>query len=147
MNPNFFNKIILFWFFLAFIIPLKSQSQNVEKIRISGNFRNVPLISFFDTLEINYGVKAYYKRAWVDKYNINTSFNNNPLVRSLNSIFTAHELTYEVFQDNSIVVYPRRLDTRQNLEDVNQVLVIGNPINKGKYKTQPVCEQRLSPFQ
>ncbi len=113
----------------------ESYGQNIQEIKISGNFRNVPLSVFFDTLEVKYGIKAYYKLGWVNKYNINTSFDDNPLLRALNSIFTTHELTYEVFQDNSIIVYPRRLDTRQSLEDVNQILVIGNPINKGKYKT------------
>ncbi len=120
---------------LIFTISLKSHGQDLQEIKISGNFRNVPLSSFFGTLEKQYGVKVYYKMAWVEQYVLNTSFNDIPLLGALNSILVAHELTYEVFQGNSIIVFPGSLDTRSENKDVNQTLVIGNPINKGKYKT------------
>ncbi len=120
---------------LSILITLSGYTQNIEEIRISGNFQNVPLTTFFQTLENQYGIKVYFKSAWVDQYQINTSFDNNPLSRALNSIFLDHELTYEIFQDNIVIVFPRRLDTRTNLEGVDQTLVIGNPINKGRYKT------------
>ena len=135
MKTNFCDKSIFLWAMLTLFIPLKGFAQNIEEIRISGNFRNVPLTSFFDTLEEDFDVKVYYKRGWVEQYSLNTSFNDNPLPRALNSIFAGHELTYEVFQGNSIVVFPRRLDTKTDLDDTNQTLVIGNPINKGRYKS------------
>ena len=119
----------------AFVIPLKCQGQNFEEIKINGNFKNVPLTSFFDTLEIKFGLKVYYKASWIENYELNTSFNENSLPRALNSIFASQELTYEVFQGNSIIVYPRKLDIKSENADVDQTLIIGNPINKGKYKT------------
>ncbi|MCG6186051.1 carboxypeptidase-like regulatory domain-containing protein [Maribellus maritimus] len=134
MKPKHIYTLFILWAILACLISREGYAQSIDEIQISGNFQDVPLSSFFDALEEQYGVQVYYKRAWVDKYSVNISFNNNPLSRALNSIFVSHELTYEVFQDNSIVVFPRRLDTRSNLEGVNQTLVIGNPINKGRYK-------------
>ncbi len=135
MKPVTQYKSLVFCALLACFISLKGYSQNINEIQISGNFRAIPLSSFFNTLEKQYGVKVYYKQSWVDRYTINTSFSNNPLPRALNSIFAGHELTYEIFQDNSIIVFPRRLDTRTNYEGVDQALVIGNPINKGRFKT------------
>jgi len=49
-------------------------AQQPDEIRISGNFRNVPLIDFLQTLEKNYGVKVFYKLSWVDDYVINSNF-------------------------------------------------------------------------
>ncbi|HKI89280.1 MAG TPA: DUF4974 domain-containing protein, partial [Draconibacterium sp.] len=110
----------------------------MDEIRINGNFRNVPLASFFDTLEARYPVKVYYKRAWVTPYYLNTSFVDNPLERALNSIFLNHDLTFDIIQDNSIIIFPRRLDTRSNFEGVDQTLVIGDPVNKGRYKSAEI---------
>jgi hypothetical protein len=105
---------------LICLIQTHADSQPLEYIRITDNFRNVPLASFFDNLEKEYGVKVFYKKSWIETYSLNISFTNNPLIRALNAIFLNHELTYNVFQDNIIVVFPRRLDTRTSYEDPEQ---------------------------
>ncbi len=135
MKLPFIFRLILSGVILTCLFSSIVKSQTLDEITIDGNFRNVPLVSFFDTLEMRYHVKVYYKRAWVERYNLNTSFSNNPLIGALNSIFVNHDLTYESFQDNSIMVFPRRLDTRSNFEGVDQTLVIGDPVNKGRYKS------------
>ena len=99
-----------------------TMAQQPDEIRITGNFRNVPLSDFLQTLEKSYGVKVFYKLSWVDDYVINSNFNDNTLDRALNSIFIDHELTYEIFQDNSVIVFPRRMDTRATLDDNGQIL-------------------------
>ncbi|MDD4109183.1 MAG: TonB-dependent receptor, partial [Prolixibacteraceae bacterium] len=120
---------------LICLVTVNVKSQPLDEIRITGNFQNVPLISFLETLKEEYGINIFYREAWVESYSLNTSFTNNPLLRALNTIFLNHELTYDIFQDNSILIYPRRLDTRANFEEFDQAIIIGDPINKGRYKT------------
>ena len=135
MLKIFCIKTFLFASILIIITGNLAKAQKVDGIKITGNFRNVPLIDFLNTLEKNYGIKVYYRTAWVDEYSVNASFNDNLLTRALNSIFYDHDLTYEIFQDNAIIVFPRRMDTRTTLDDYGQMLVIGDPINLGRYKS------------
>ena len=120
---------------LLYIFPGKIFSQSIGEIKISGNFRNVPMATFFKTIESQYGVKSFYKDSWLEPYKINTSFDEIPLIKALNSIFTGHDLKYEFFQDHAIIIVPRVVDTRSKSEKSDQVLVIGDPINIGRYKT------------
>lgn len=129
------HKIILLIFILITLLIGAANAQSLDEIRITGNFRNVPLENFLQTLEKDYGIKVYYRKAWVTEYTINITFDDNPLDRALNSIFNNHDLTYENFQDNAIIVFPRRLDTRASLDNEGQTLVIGDPINLGRYKS------------
>jgi len=134
LKTAFGQKFILLTIALILFSVGIVQAQKSDEIRISGNFRNVPLESFLQTLQKDYGLHVFYRVAWVDEYVINVSFDNNPLDRALNSIFNDHDLTYELFQDNTIIVFPRRLDTRASLDEEGQILVIGDPINLGRYK-------------
>jgi len=135
LKTTFGYKFILFAFALIFLSIGNTQAQEPDEIKITGSFRNVPLESFLQTLEKDYGLKVFYRVAWVDEYTVNATFENNPLDRALNSIFNNHDLTYEIFQNTTIIIFPRRLDTRASLNEEGQVLVIGDPINLGRYKT------------
>jgi len=128
---------------LCILLFIQLDAQNISDVRISGNFVHVPLESFLQTLEKEYGIQVFYKRSWVEPYSINTSFNNNPLERALNSIFTNHELNYEIFQNNAIIVFPRRLDTRATIDETGALMIIGDPINLGKYKQAVISGQVL----
>lgn len=127
----------------TFLCVLTVQAQKIDEVKISGNFRNISLESFLQTLEHEYGVEVFYKNSWVEPYTINTTFNENPLDRALNSIFTSHELTYEIFQDNSIIIFPRRLDTRAIIDESGGLMVIGDAINLGKYKNAKISGKVL----
>ena len=128
-------KLLLLWFIFIFFGHHPLQAQNLDEIKISGNFQNAPMESFLQTLEYDYGIDIFYKRSWVTPYTVNATFNENPLLRALNSIFLNHELSYEVFQNKAILIFPRRLDIRASLDETGGTIVIGDPINLGKYKT------------
>lgn len=134
---------LLFLILLLLVSSGIASAQNVNEITISGNFRNVPLSSFIQTLQQDYGVKVYSKDVWIDSYTINTTFDKNPLIRALNSVFNEHDLTYEIFQDNIILIFPRRMDTRRSIDESGQILVIGDPINLGRYKTATISGKVL----
>lgn len=126
------HKYILLCSIVIFLFTHSVYAQNLDEVKISGNFRDFPLRDFLQILERDYGVDIYYKESWVAPYNINTHFDENPLLRALNSIFLDHDLSYEVFQRNSIIIFPRRLDTRSLLDETGGIIVIGDPINLGK---------------
>ena len=127
-------QVILLVFVLLFSAPLV-YSQDVQEIKISGNFSNVPLQEFFTSLQKNYGVKVYYKEEWIKSKVITQSFNNLPLVQAMNQVFNNNELTFKFFQNNSVVIYPRGADGKSGLGgNESQVLVIGDPLNQGRYQ-------------
>ncbi|WP_340110766.1 carboxypeptidase-like regulatory domain-containing protein [Maribellus mangrovi] len=136
MQKTTLSRPILFLcLILIFATVFPVQAQNLEELKISGNYRNVPLENFLQSLQNDYGIKVFYKKSWVEPYTINTTFNENPLPRALNSIFNAHDLNYEIFQNNSVLIFPRRMDTRTTLDEAGGILVIGDPIKLGKYKS------------
>ncbi|WP_297091560.1 carboxypeptidase-like regulatory domain-containing protein [uncultured Draconibacterium sp.] len=114
---------------------LKSHAQQLGEIKISGSYHNQALSDFVKDLEKNYNLRVYYKEAWLANYTINKQFNNTPLLQALNNLFFEHDLTYEFFQDNGIVIFRRSADTRSKFDDYTQTLVVGNPMNLGRYKT------------
>jgi len=137
-QTRFRYKAYFLFLILLLVLSGMASAQKVDEITISGNFKNAPLIRFFEILQKDYGLNVYYKDAWIDQYTINATFDNNPLIRTLNSIFNEHDLTYEIFQGNTILIFPRRLDTRKNIDEAGQVLIIGDPINLGRYKTAKI---------
>lgn len=111
-----------------------AMSQNLKEIQITESYQNQPLKDFLTTLQNKYGVKVFYKEVWIEPYTITKSFENTPLVQALNNVFYEHELTYNIFQDDAIVVFRRIADTRSRFDNQAQVLIIGNPMNLGRYK-------------
>ncbi len=109
-------------------------AQNINEIKLNETYQNQPLEDFLSDLQNKYNLKVFYKPAWVSPYTINNKFENTPLVQALNNVFFDHELNYDIFQDNGIVVFRRIADTRSNYDSFSQTLVIGNPMNLGRYK-------------
>jgi hypothetical protein len=110
-------------------------AQNVNEIQITESYQNQPLKEFLITLQNKYSIKVFYKDIWVEPYTITKTFENTPLVQALNNVFYEHDLTYNFFQDDAIVVFRRMADTRSRFDNQAQVLIIGNPMNLGRYKS------------
>ncbi len=109
-------------------------AQNINEINISESFKNQSINDFLQVLQNKYGVKVFYKESWVEPYTITKTFDNTPLIQALNNVFHDHDLTYNLFQNNSIVVFRKELDTRSRFDNASQLLIIGNPMNLGRYK-------------
>ena len=110
-------------------------AQKVDDIKLNESFQNQPLKDFLTLLHDKYGLKVFYKDSWVEPYTITKTLENTPLLQALNNVFYNHDLTYNIFQDDGIIIFRKELDTRSKYDEFNQVLVIGNPINIGKYKS------------
>ncbi len=128
-------KYILFLFVLINVTGNPATAQSPGEIILNENFRDRSLKEFFDTLEMKYDLRVFYKEEWLKDYQVNKNFVNTPLVQALNNLFIDNELTFRFYQDNGIVIYPESTAGGNQMFESAQVLIIGNPLNIGRYKT------------
>jgi len=131
-------KTVFLYSFFSLILFLgntwQTNAQNQGEILIDGTYRDQPLQVFFDSLETKYNLQFFYKQEWLAPHSINKSFRNTPLIQALNNIFLDNELTFRFFQDNGVVIYPEVSGSFSRLDESSQFLIIGNPLNLGRYK-------------
>jgi hypothetical protein len=131
LNKPFLRRIMIFVFLMKAIIAF---SQEQGETLVNGTFDNQPLHVFFDTLETRHDLRFFYKSEWIEPYRINRSFRNTPLIQALNNIFSQSDLTFLFFQDNGVVIYPEVKGQMTRMDEVSQLLIIGNPLNLGRYR-------------
>ncbi|MFW6289972.1 MAG: TonB-dependent receptor [Mariniphaga sp.] len=120
---------------LVWVASNHATAQNTGEIIITEDLRNRTLQDFFNILEEKYGVRVFYKEEWIKQHKINRNFENTPLIQALNNLFIENELTFRFFQDNDVVVFPESHAGGNRMHESTQVLIIGNPLNLGRYKT------------
>lgn len=133
-----FLKVI---FVSIFILQLHQflSAQDVQEKIISGNFQKVSLQEFFNTIEKEHHIRFYYKPEWIKSYQVNQEFKEMPLIQVLNLLFDRQSLSFRFFQNNSVVIFPKGIDGRQKTgSDEPQILVIGDPLNEGRYSTATI---------
>lgn len=120
---------------ILFVCTIKSATaQEQGEIQINGTFRDQPLQVFFDSLETKYNLRFFYKKEWISPYTISKEFRNTPLIQALNNIFLDNKLTFQFFQDDGVVIFPEVSGSYSRLDESAQLLIIGNPLNLGRYK-------------
>ena len=134
MKTVYINRILSITV-LFFLLNSTVVAQNISEIKINESFQNQPLKDFLVVLQDKYGLKVFYKDSWVEPFTISKTFQNIPLNQALNIVFDEHDLTFDFFQNDGIVVFRKISDTRARYDDLSQVLIIGDPINIGRYKT------------
>ncbi len=127
---------VIFSFLLLIFLNQTILAQSIQEKIINGKFQKTNLQDFFNSIEKEYNIHFYYRSEWIKPYVINQEFNNTPLIQALNLIFEKQPLTFRFFQNNSVVIFPKGSDGR-NLADGEEpeVLVIGDPLNIGRYST------------
>lgn len=128
--------------FLFIQIAFCSQAQDISDVKISGRYGGLSATEFFRQVSDSHGIRFFYKAEWVDTIKVHRDFDQTPLVQALNSIFQNRDITWRIFQDHSIILFPIPDSDRQKYVDALQLLVIGNPLNEGRYKTA-VLEGRI----
>ncbi|NEW82720.1 MAG: carboxypeptidase-like regulatory domain-containing protein [Mariniphaga sp.] len=112
-----------------------SKSQDIQEIKVTGSFTKAPIQEFFNSLEKSYGIRFFYKEEWIKSTEVTKIFDNVPLVQVMNQILADKQLTFKFFQNSSIVIYPQGADNRNGANtDDSQILVIGDPLNQGRYQ-------------
>ena len=130
------NLKIIFAFCFILILNSTISAQNIQEKIINGKFQKTSLEQFFKTLEKEYGIHFYYRNEWIKTYVINQDFKDMPLIQALNLLFDRQPLTFKFFQNNSVVIFPKGSDGRNvSGADEPQVIVIGDPLNEGRYAT------------
>ena len=119
---------------LALLFSLHTMAQSIQEKKISGTYNNLTLKSFLDQMGKESGIRFYFKEEWVQPYMVNQTFDNQPLIHVLNSLFKEQSLTYRFFQDNSVVIFPKGADGRPGSKEDMAVMIIGDPLNEGRYK-------------
>ncbi len=138
---TFLNSIrpLIFYLLLPLVMlfctigPAKAQEQG--EIDIDGIFREQPLQAFIDSLEKKYNLRFFYKKEWIAAHTISKTFRSTPLIQALNNIFLDNALTFRFFQDNGVVIYPESSGNFSRFDEATQFLIIGNPLNLGRYKS------------
>ena len=126
---------IIFLIVIILLLPQSGRAQDIQEIKITGSFNKVPLQTFFKTLEISYGIRFFYKEEWILLTEINMTFKDIPLIQVLNQVFKDRKLVFKFFQNNSVVIFPQGSDGREGFGAYeSQVLVIGDPLNQGRYQ-------------
>ena len=110
------------------------KAQRIEDIRLNENFKNQPLKDFITAVGEKYNITFFYKEEWIKDFTISKTFQNTPLIQALNNIFTDRELTFDFYRNYAVVIYPRSSDTRSRYDAAAQLLIVGNPLNTGRYK-------------
>ena len=139
-NRNKSNILkILSAFILIFFLNLELFAQPIQEKRINGKFQKVNLQEFFNALEKDYNIHFYYRTEWVKTYVVNQEFKDTPLIQVLNLLFDRQPLSFRFFQNNSVVVFPKGSDGRRKIgADEPQILVIGDPMNEGRYNSAQI---------
>ena len=121
---------------MILLLQLNASAQNIQEKLITGNFQKTSLQDFFNTLEKSYDIRFYYRPEWIKTYVINQEFKDTPLIQVLNLLFERQSLSFRFFQNNSVVIFPKGTDGRQKIgSDEPQILVIGDPLNEGRYNS------------
>ncbi len=120
---------------LFFMLCGAIHAQNQESIRLNESFSQQPLQDFIDTLETKYHLKVFYRKEWIGSHTIHKDFQETPLIQALNNIFLDSDLTFRFYQDNGVVIFPVESDNRIRIDDASQLLIVGSPLNLGRYKS------------
>jgi hypothetical protein len=126
-----FRRVFIFLFLINGFFAF---SQEQGEILLNGNYNDQPLQVFFDTLESHHNLRFFYKSEWIEPYRINKTFRNTPLIQALNNIFLQSNLTFLFYQDNGVVIYPEVKGQMTRMDEISQLLIIGNPLNLGRYR-------------
>ncbi len=141
MNNKFyfgFKKMIFIGVVMLFLNN-PGTAQSIQERLINGKFQLTSLQDFFNTIGKEQGIHFYYRSDWIKPYMINLEFIDTPLIQVLNIIFDRKPLTFRFFQNNSVAVFPKGSDGKDlSGSDSPQILVIGNPLNEGRYATAQI---------
>jgi hypothetical protein len=136
VNYRLLLRGIIILILLANGIALNGQT--TEEISITATFQNRPLKDFLELLRNDYKVRVFYRDSWAEPYTVTINFQQRSLLQALNLVFSNHDLTFRIFQGNSVFVFPRKFDSGLRYTDDSQVLIIGDPMNSGRYKSATI---------
>lgn len=134
------QKKIKLLLFLAFIVNQAIAQNRLDSIA-KFDCQGCPLTTFIERAESESDIHFYYKDAWVNSINISTATKDKSYKWIIDKAIASYGLTYIIFQNRSIIFIPKDfvVDNDQLTEGmVDYIKVIGNIMEKGKYKLNKV---------
>ncbi len=135
---HFLTKILYktIYLFVAILLTLKTgHSQEIQEMKISGSFLDVPVQELFVSLEKTYGIRFFFKEEWIKTIKFSGTFNEEPLAQVLNKVLNGHPLNFKFFQNSSVFLQPKITDQPGEAAGMEiRSLVVGDPLNQGRYK-------------
>ncbi len=111
-----------------------ASGQDINDRRITARYRNQPVSVLLEQLKREQQIQIFYQPQWIDTLTVRRDFEETPLVQVFNSLLQGSNFTWRIFQDDAIVVLPLQEADRRRYVDELQLLVIGNPLNQGRYR-------------
>jgi hypothetical protein len=130
----------LFFLFHSFEV----QAQNPDTILLRKTYTHEPFISFAGDLEREYGIRLFYEKDWVKNVFVDISQKGVSITDAIRRIVSKYSFTYEVFDGTDFILIPADHNGQSAKNGgISGVVGIGNPAEKGRYKTAEINGQVL----
>lgn len=131
--PSFIKSKLLL---LTSVVMLSVSSLYAQQeIRMSGNYAHMPVRDLLIQLEKDYGVRFFFKEEWLPAGEVTLGFKDQNLSQVLAQLFGKKELTYRIFEQNYVMIFPKGADNKPgSMGKESQTMVIGDPLNEGRYQ-------------
>ncbi len=114
-------------------IFINLSGQNIPQVEITKDYSNLPFPGFAEKLYKEHKIKILYQAEWVDSIALPEFNKNQQLGVFLRDFLQENNLHYIEFQNN-IILMPGKLQSASNEAINNNLIIIGDPLNKGKYR-------------
>ena len=134
------KSFIVFLFFLPLI---SLWPQQIDELRISGNFKEQPLLSVFYQIENKYPVKFFFKEEWFVGDTVNIDLVSVSFEEAVSILANGRPYIYKIINKNKAVFMPREEVSKLvgSLSDYSESRVNGQPFiqigtqeDEGKHK-------------
>ncbi len=116
-------------------------AQNLNEKKIDKEFQGQALTSFFEYLIQTDSLNIFYNEGWINSINIQRPTRNLNIGTIIDQAINDYGLSYMVFQKENLILIPNGFMVDQDkLQEgmVGYIKVIGNLLEKGKYKENKV---------
>jgi hypothetical protein len=130
--------------FLSGLVLLQIQvfPQNLDTLVISIDNTSENFTAFVNELEQKYPVRVFYRTEWIDQVHPEAKYEHKLLSEILRDVLKNSGLSYLTYEYSIIIVPEYSTSLISNGKQVhgrnkteNHVLTIGNPINRGRFRT------------
>jgi hypothetical protein len=122
----------LLWVVFLFLL-IRVSGQELSTVQIDHQYSNISFKEFAEKLQSEHQIRLLYNRKWIE--NISTPIIKDPVLLPdfLNELLRATDLHFIEYQGN-VVIMPGKQQIVQNNGTGINAIIIGDPLNKGKFR-------------
>lgn len=113
-------------------------SQEILEQKVDPSLSNISIYDFFDAIETSHQVKFFYKKEWIKDIKTCHIKSGETLAGVLKKSLRDYKLSYIDIQGSNIILIPKSYNYFMSNEQAAFFKVIGNPMEKGKYRRNKV---------